>query len=130
MELKEIKELVYRLDDLKTQKQTLNEQLSEINEELVKTEVAISEALTENGLESFKSDIGTAYKVVHPSITVEDKQTFHKWLKQQGAFEDIVSVNASTLKAFVKSQTQEGEDFPNIPGLTISSYVKLNFRRS
>jgi heme-degrading monooxygenase HmoA len=125
MELFEINKIVEELSALKERKAHLAEMTSTVNERISKLEGFLTDELTMNNLESYKSPYGTIYKVVHPSVKIEDKQAFHEWLKSKDYFDSIASVNSQTLKAFVK--TQEGTE---IPGLTVTDFVKLNFRKN
>lgn len=130
MELKELNRLIEKLSVLKNKKQDISDELKETNEEIRVVEEAVSTVLVENNLDKFASPSGTAYHSVHLSTSITDKKVFHNWLKENGYYDDIVSVNSQTLKAFIKSLKTDDTVNPEVPGIEINDFVKLNFRRN
>ena len=129
MEVKQLNELVLELAVLKSSKQALALQTKSVNEEIKLIEENISTVFVENGLDSFKSKEGTAYHSVLLNASIKDRPVFHAWLKDNNYYEDLVSVNSQTLKAFIK-ELKENTPELTIPGVELSDYLRLGFRKN
>jgi DNA repair ATPase RecN len=106
-----------RIKDLEEQQSELNKQLQPITAELVE----IMEAMDLTRFEGSMGKINmlTIDYVSNPQ-TEEDKAAFYNYLKNEGLFEDMVSVHHQRLNSYYKSKLEEaiekGEQL-NIPGL-------------
>lgn len=60
------------------------------------------------------------------------KEAFMNYLKKQGVYEDMVTVNAQTLKGYYKAEMEANEDDPffKIPGLDPYEKKTLGMRKS
>lgn len=85
----------------------------------------IPNAMAENDdLRSITGEFGRCTLTSDLSVKVKDKIELHKWLEDSGNGSLIVpTVNAQTLKAFVKEQLQRGEQLPE-EILVISPFVR------
>lgn len=74
----------------------------------------IPDAMAEQGTTSIKNErFGRCTIAGDLSVGVQDKTKLHEWLNENGNGSLIVpTVNAQTLKAFVKEQLLNGEDIP------------------
>lgn len=73
----------------------------------------IPNAMAEDDLTSIKGEFGRCTLTADLSVSTPDKLALHKWLKDTGNESLIVpTVNAQTLKAFVKEQLRNGEELP------------------
>lgn len=130
--LKELAGLCIKMRDLRTDKKVLDDQIKEINSELKKVETKILENLDEYGMKNFSGDWGTVsrtrrYSVKQPGTPAE-KGKFFDYLRDQGVFEDLVSVNSRTLCSFVKqeieSKKEDGIDDFVPPGLNSPEIIE------
>ena len=76
-----------------------------------------------NDMRSINGDWGRCTLTSDMHVKVEDKQGLHRWLEESGNGSLIVpTVNAQTLKAFVKEQIVNGNELPSI--LTVSPFTR------
>ena len=65
--------------------------------------------------------------------TPEDREKFFSYLRDQGVYEDLITVNSQTLNSYVKSEealaTERGELDFSIPGIAIEYYKQLSERK-
>lgn len=65
--------------------------------------------------------------------TTEDREKFFSYLRDQGVYEDLITVNSQTLNSYVKSEealaTERGELDFSIPGIAIDYYKQLSVRK-
>lgn len=110
--------LARRFRELKDRKDSLNNELKELGEELKKIETELlPQAMEENEIEKFTVDgVGSIYTQmkVYAYITKENEPLFHAWLRDQGHGELIKEyVFPATLSAFAKEQLEQGNDLPD-----------------
>jgi hypothetical protein len=79
----------------------------------------------EDGLDSIKTPVGTAYWSTHHSATVASREDFFSYCKENNTW-DMVEARAS--KTGVKSFVEEHGAPP--PGVNFSSVRVFNFRKS
>lgn len=73
----------------------------------------IPNMMAEDELTSLKGEFGRCTLTADLSVSVKDKVSLHKWLEEGGNGSLIIpTVNAQTLKAFVKEQLRNGEELP------------------
>lgn len=73
----------------------------------------IPNTMAEDDLTSIKGEFGRCTLTADLSVSTPDKVALHQWLKDTGNESLIVpTVNAQTLKAFVKEQLRNGEQLP------------------
>lgn len=137
--LKAINELIEKIKANRDQKEKLDEQLSELAREKETLEVKLIEYLKDSGMTSFKGPHGQAIitkrKRVSQPATPEDKAAFFDYLKEQGLFEAMVSVNSNTLSSWavteIESKKKEGIFGWVPPGLKEpSEYESISLRKA
>lgn len=123
--VKELDDLGSDIFELKTQKDALEDQLSEINKTLQAKERKCIEIMRELKLETFKGSRGTLTPYDKTSYAVpkteEDRAKFFDYLKQHNVFDGMVTVHHATLNAYVTQAYNEakekGDIFFTVPGL-------------
>jgi hypothetical protein len=79
----------------------------------------------EIGVDSVKTDQGTAYTATHTSASIADWDTFFGFVKEHQAYELI---ERRVSKAAVEQYKSANEDLP--PGINYSETRVVNFRKS
>lgn len=109
----EIFALADRLKALWDRKADLDEQIKAVNAEIEEVERALSEAMVAEEMQNFTRNGLTFYLLpkLYVSPVAERKQEFFAWLRANG-FGDMIqeTVNANTLRAWVKEQMEENND--------------------
>jgi len=101
------------------------EELAPYNVALGKLEHHFLGAMHTTGLESLKSDEGTAYQSERSSVTVADWDAFHDFVLENAAYY-LLEKRAS--KAAVMEVLEDTGALP--PGLNMNRSIKVNVRRS
>jgi hypothetical protein len=105
-----MKELGDQLDDLEEQRKPLQKEYDELRLE------AIPSAFAEDDITSLKGGFGrcTLTSDLYVSVKEGQKQRLHSWLEDGGNGSMIQpTVNAQSLKAFIKEQMKSGVDIPD-----------------
>ncbi len=130
MENKQIFDLADKLKALKDEKKDLDSRTKEVNAEIEKTDLTLSDAMAESEVEKFTRNGSTFYlnTRLYASPIAGKKEELFAALKEKG-YGSIVTetVNVNTLASFVKEQMAENND--EIPAwLTekISTYEKVS----
>ncbi len=130
MENKQIFDLADKLKALKDEKKDLDSRTKEVNAEIEKTDLTLSDAMAESEVEKFTRNGSTFYlnTRLYASPIAGKKEELFAALKENG-YGSIVTetVNVNTLASFVKEQMAENND--EIPAwLTekISTYEKVS----
>lgn len=100
-------------------------QLEPYTQALDKLEAQMLQVLSDAGVESMKTPVGTAYRSERTSVTVADKSAFMDYIESNKAF-DLLDVRAN--KTAVEGFMAENQDVP--PGVNIRREVAVNFRRA
>lgn len=74
---------------------------------------------------ALKTEFGTAYREPQLSVTCEDKNSFHEWVRTNGFWQFLT---AHVSKEAVE-QYMEGHDGQTPPHLKIDTYNAVRFRR-
>ena len=65
--------------------------------------------------------------------TPDDRAAFFQYLKEQGVYNDLITVNSATLNSYVKEEealaTGRGELEFKVPGVVINYYKQLSVRK-
>ena len=113
MEDKQIVELADQLKAAKERRSELEEKTKEVNAEIDRLDLALSDAMAEAELDKFTHSGSTFYlkSRLFASPIAGKKEDLYAVLKQNG-FGSLVteSVNANTLASFVKEQQAENND--------------------
>lgn len=137
--LEAINTLIQNLKENRDKKEVLEAQISELSQEKEKLEQKLIEYLKDNGMTSFKGPHGQIVinkrKRVNQPATPEDKAAFFSYLKEQGLFEAMVSVNSNTLSSWavseIESKKKEGVFGWVPPGLKEpSEYESISLRKA
>ena len=106
-------------------KKVHKEALAPYNEAMGKLELHFQKAMNANGLESLKTDVGTAYQSTQNSVTMADWDVFYKYVMDNDATYMLEKRASKTAVLEVLGETGE---LP--PGLNLSRNIKVNVRRS
>lgn len=114
-----MKELGVLIDELNEHKKALQADYDQLRLH------DIPNMMAENGdMRSVTGEFGRCTLTGDLTIKVSDRPQLHQWLEESGNGSLIVpTVNAQTLKAFVKEQLQNGEQLPE-KIITISPFVR------
>lgn len=124
-------ELVREMHSMAAEKAKIEAELSMINAryDVLRYE-AIPTKMDDDGIERLTVEgVGRVSLTGDMFVATVDKAGLYKWLEDNG-FDDIIqpSVNASTLKAFIKERTKSGKevptDFVRITPVTRASITK------
>ena len=133
------------------------EELAPINDKMEKIETWLLAKMNQDGVDSYKTPVGTPYKSVTNSVTLEDSHVFKQFVLVPGAkaIQDyltnlgITGLKASELDSFLsflntsipwnlvdfragKKGIEEYIEHTGLtpPGVKVSSFTKVNIRRS
>lgn len=126
MKLSEAVELYIKLRDKKAQiKAEMDAKMAPINENMAKLEAKLLEAFTKVGMDSVKTEFGTAYTTTRVTASVADRSVFMDYVKEHDEW-DLLEVRAS--KTAVEQFRTIHDDIP--PGVSIREERVVNVRRS
>lgn len=120
------------VEKIKKEKQAQDKILDEL-------ELKFIEALRECGKEKYQSEVGTLYTSHRLSYRVpktpEQRASFFEYLKQNGDFDNLITVNSQTLNSYCKEKfelaKQAGAEDFEIPGLEPPEVCEvLGFRKT
>ena len=89
-------------------------------------EARLLKLMEETGVDSFKTEAGTAYKSHKNSATCADWDAVWEFVQQDAAHQSILEHRVN--KTFVQAYKEEHGELP--PGVNWRSVVSVNFRRS
>lgn len=89
-----------------------------------KIEGILLKRFQDNGLESIKTEFGTAYKSTRTSVSVADGEMFFDFVKANDLW-DLLEKRAS--KTTIEQYKEEHQELP--PGINYSESITLNVRR-
>lgn len=123
-----IEELVAKYIELRDRKAKIkaeyDEKVDKIDSVLKKIEVALLKTFDEMGVESTRTDAGTAYKSTRSSCTVADKDMFMAYVQAEHAWE-LMDIRAN--KTAVSQYRGVHDDIP--PGLSWREEIVVNVKR-
>lgn len=117
---------INKMKELKTELDEIDEYRKALQAEYDKYRLhEIPNIMAENNdLRSITGEFGRCTLTSDLSVKVSNKIELHRWLEDSGNGSLIVpTVNAQTLKAFVKEQLRNGEQLPE-EIITISPFVR------
>lgn len=108
--LKELNTICGLYKEKRAEKKAADEVVKSISAEISKLEAKILGYLDEYGMKNFSGSFGQVirqkrYSVKQPR-TPEAKEAFFDYLRGQGIFEDMVSVNSRTLQSWVRQEIE------------------------
>jgi hypothetical protein len=103
-----MKELGEQLDELEEQRKPLQKEYDRLRLEVIPSEMA------EEDITSLTGGFGRCTLTSDIWVSNPDKQGLHSWLKDTGN-EALIqpTVNAQSLKAFIKEQMKKGNELPD-----------------
>lgn len=137
--LEQMEQLAARIAELRAKEAEASAAKKLISEELDKAEAKMLEALTQNDMRQYRSKVGLVSLGFFTSVKTpkldSDKKAFFDYLKSLGLYDQMISVNSTTLNSFYRSKQEEavaaGNDGFAIPGITeVTVEPRLLFRRS
>lgn len=132
--MEQLDALAAEVSDLTRQKRALNSQIKDIDEELTPKAYKLQKWLEENKRDGYESPKGKFTIVTTHYFGVEDEKKLREWLKEDGTFDAVITVNTTKLTNRVKELVMEdgpnGKPIPNpelIPiGVKHSPKYRLN----
>lgn len=127
MKINEAVEMYIKMRDKKAQlKAEFDEHIAPLNEKMDKLEAKLLQAFQKLGMDSVKTEFGTAYTTVRTSASVADKDTFMNFVKEQGEW-SLLEIRAAKLAV---EQFREANDNELPPGVNIREERVVNVRRT
>lgn len=126
MKLSEAVSLYIKLRDEKAQlKAEFDAQVAPLQEKMDKLEAKLLEVLEKTGMDSVKTEFGTAYKTVRSTASIADRSAFMDFIKSHEEW-GLLEVRVS--KAGVEQYRSANDDIP--PGVNLREERVVNIRRS
>lgn len=126
MHLDKIVERYIKLRDVKAQmKAEFDASVADINAAMDRLENAILQTLTAQGVESARTEYGTAYKSISTSATIADWDSFLSFVLENERFDMLEKRCAKTA---IEQYRAANDDLP--PGVNWKPAVTVNVRRA
>lgn len=126
MKISELVEAYIKLRDRKAQiKAEYDGKVALVQEKIDKIEAVLLKAFQDTGMESVKTEAGTAYKTTRSTASVADRDVFMQYVVQNGEW-PLLEVRCS--KQAVEQYKAANEELP--PGITWREEVVVNVRRT
>ena len=127
MKLSEAVEVYIKLRDKKAQmKAAFDAEVSPINDKLAKLEAKLMEVFNNTGMDSVKTEFGTAYTVNRSTASVADREIFMDYVKNNEEW-SLLEVRVSKTAV---DQFREANDNEIPPGVNLRVERVVNVRRS
>ncbi len=127
MKLSEAVTLYIQLRDKKAQmKSDFEASVAPINDKMEKLEAKLLDVFNKTGMDSVKTEHGTAYTAVRTTASVADREAFMEFVKANEEW-SLLEVRAS--KTAIE-QFRDSNDNELPPGVNIRSERVVNIRRS
>lgn len=127
MKLSEAVTLYIQLRDKKAQmKSDFDASVAPINEKMDKLEAKLLDVFNKTGMDSVKTEHGTAYTAVRTTASIADREAFMEFVKANEEW-SLLEVRAS--KTAIE-QFRDSNDDTLPPGVNIRSERVVNIRRS
>ena len=127
MKLSEAVTLYIQLRDKKAQmKSDFDASVAPINDKMDKLEAKLLDVFNKTGMDSVKTEFGTAYTAVRTTASVADREAFMEFVKANEEW-SLLEVRAS--KTAIE-QFRDSNDNELPPGVNMRSERVVNIRRS
>ena len=127
MKISDAVEIYIKLRDKKAQlKLEFQEAVAPVQEKMDKLEAKFLEIMNTTGVDSLKTEHGTAYSSTRSSASVADKDVFFTFVKENNEW-PLMEVRASSTAVKQFAEANEGE-LP--PGINYNVERTINIRRS
>jgi len=139
MEIKEINTIISNLKAVRDEAAAHKIIQKEIDAKEFQLEQQLIQILVENELQNFRGTDGLVSLAAKTSVktpkTPADREAFFNYLKSEGIYDALVSVNSSSLNALYKEKfaaaVESGDIDFKIPGLNeVTITQSLSFRKS
>ena len=126
MKMSELVAMYIQLRDKKAEyKAEYEVKVAKIEENLGKIEAKLLQVFEESGMDSVKTEAGTAYKSTRVSVTTGDKDAFMEFVRTNDEW-PLLEVRPS--KSAVEQYREQHDDLP--PGINWRAEQVVNIRRS
>lgn len=126
MKMSELVEKYIQLRDKKAEhKAAYESKVALIDETLSKIEAKLLQVFEESGMDSVRTEAGTAYKSTRVSVTTGDKDAFMEFVRRNDEW-PLLEVRPS--KSAVEQYREQHDDLP--PGINWRAEQVVNIRRS
>jgi phage host-nuclease inhibitor protein Gam len=126
MKLSEAVELYIKMRDRKAElKAEFDAKVAPLNEKMDKLEAKLLDVFNQTGMDSVKTEFGTAYATTRVTASVADKEVFMNHIKEHDDW-GLLEVRAS--KTAVDQYRSVHDDIP--PGVSMREERVVNVRRS
>lgn len=126
MKMSDLVALYVRLRDKKAElKAEYESKIDKIDGNLDKIEAKLLQIFEESGMDSVKTEAGTAYKSTRVSVTTGDKDAFMEFVRTNDEW-PLLEVRPS--KSAVEQYREQHDDLP--PGINWRAEQVVNIRRS
>jgi hypothetical protein len=127
MKISDAVEIYIKLRDKKAQlKSEFQDAVAPVQEKMDKLEAKFLEIMNTTGVDSLKTEHGTAYSSTRSSASVADKDVFFTFVKENNEW-PLMEVRASSTAVKQFAEANEGE-LP--PGINYNVERTINIRRS
>lgn len=127
MKLSDAVSLYIRLRDEKAQRKAeFDASIAPLNEKMDKLEAKLLEVFNKTGMDSVKTEFGTAYATVRTTASIADRDIFMDYIKSHEEWALLeVRVNKTAVEQF---RAANDDELP--PGVNIREERVVNVRRS
>lgn len=126
MKMSDLVAMYIQLRDKKSEyKAEYEAKVAKIEENLDKIEAKLLQVFEESGMDSVKTEAGTAYKSTRVSVTTGDKDAFMEFVRTNDEW-PLLEVRPS--KSAVEQYREQHDDLP--PGINWRAEQVVNIRRS
>lgn len=126
MTVAELTKLYIQLRDRRAQRKAAYVESDESDKQKQeKIEAILLKRFQDEGVDSSKTEFGTAYKSVKTSVSVADRDSYLEWV---AANENWAFLDVKANKTAVDAYKEEYNDLP--PGLNWREEIAINVRRS
>lgn len=143
-DVQEYKKRMQLLKALGAKSDTLKQERAEVEAEYLKVENELKDMLTEDGENSFKCEEGTIYLSFIDQVKMPQdqsmKEQFYNYLREEGLYDDMISVNSQKLNGFYRKEKEKAEESAkergeliqfNMPGIDgVHTVTRIGFRKS
>lgn len=108
--LKKLQEMCKEYREKKEEKKKLEDEAGKLHKEAAGIQAKILQYMEEYGMKSVTGDFGQItrrrnYSVKQPN-TPEKREQFFDYLKSQGIFDEMISINSRTLASYVRQEIE------------------------
>lgn len=118
-------------DKMDALKKAHKEELKELKEKQTQLGMYIQKAMDEQGVESMKTEGGTAYKTKKDSVTVQTKAEFMQFILdriEEEGVDGLYYLTSAASKNAIKEWMDEHNDTPP-PGIKYDQFYEVQVRR-